>query len=66
MSWILGSSTIINLVLATGPFSYPYPFVKSGIILAPLVMIVVMIIAWITANYLIEAISVSSAKKYNG
>lgn len=66
MHWILGSSTIINLVLATGPFSYPYPFVNSGIILAPLVMIVIMITAWMTATFLIEAISVSCAKKYNG
>jgi hypothetical protein len=28
MSAWAGAATIINLVLATGPFSYPYAFVK--------------------------------------
>jgi len=49
ITWITGFSTMINLILATGPFSYPYPFVKSGVLLAPLVLIIVMFVSLVTA-----------------
>ena len=46
MSWIAGGATIINLVLGTGPFSYPQIFAGSGIIFAPLLMFFVMLVAF--------------------
>lgn len=66
MSWIAGASTVINLVLATGPFSYPYAFVNSGIILAPIILLLVLFAAFVSAQFIIESISVSCAKQYNG
>lgn len=59
MSAWAGSATIINLVLATGPFSYPYPFVQCGFIISVTLMIVTLVIAYMTATFMIEAISVS-------
>ena len=55
---------IINMLLATGPFSYPYVFVKGGIIFAPILMVVTLFFAYITATFMIEIISISSAQRY--
>jgi len=66
MSWIAGGATVINLVLGTGPFSYPQIFAESGIILAPVLMLVVLFVAFITSQYIIEAISITCAKNFTG
>ena len=64
MSWIAGGATVINFVLGTGPFSYPQIFAGSGIIFSLLLMIFVMFVAFITAQYIVEAISVTCAKEF--
>jgi len=58
MSAWAGSATIINLVLATGPFAYPFAFVKSGFIVSVTLMLITMTIAYMTATFMIEAVSV--------
>lgn len=66
MSAWAGSATIINLVLATGPFSYPFAFVQTGLVGSLVLMLVVMAIAYMTATFMMEAIAVSCAKRYQG
>ena len=66
MSALAGASTIINLVIATGPFSYPYEMVKSGFIPSIILMAITMIIGYMTATFMIESISVACAKRYKG
>ena len=61
-----GSATIINLVMATGPFSYPYEVVKTGFIPSVILMSITMFIAYMTATYMIEAVSVACARRYKG
>ena len=61
-----GSATIINLVLATGPFSYPFEVVKTGFVPSVILMGITMFIAYMTATYMIEAVSVACAKRYKG
>jgi hypothetical protein len=66
MSAWAGSATIINLVLATGPFAYPYGFVLTGTIPGVVLMLVTLSIAYMTATFMIEAISVACAKRHKG
>lgn len=66
MSAWAGSATVINLVLATGPFSYPYAFVQCGVIISTILMLLTMIIAYMTATFMIESISICCAKRYKG
>lgn len=63
MSPLAASATVVNLVLATGPFTYPYGFSQLGPILSIAVMIPTCIVAYITATFMIEAISISNAKR---
>jgi len=74
MSPFTAFSTIINIVLATGPFTYlffekficnafsiPKPFNDSGIILGSLFLVIILIFAFITADFLVEALAISNA-----
>lgn len=63
MSPLAASATVVNLVLATGPFTYPYAFSNLGPILSIAVMIPTCIVAYITATFMVEAISISQAKR---
>jgi amino acid permease len=66
MSAWAGSATIINLVLATGPFAYPYAFVMAGMIPSVCLILFTLLIAYMTATFMIEGASVACAKRYTG
>ena len=52
---------MVNLVLATGPFTYPQGFVSLGPVMSLTLLIITTGMAYITATFLIEAISIVSA-----
>lgn len=62
---LAASSTVVNLLLATGPFSYPYSFVGLGPILSATIMAITCILAYISATYMIEAISMANSQDDN-
>jgi hypothetical protein len=55
------SATIVNLILATGPFTYPQGFAALGPVMSLTLLIITTFMAYITATYLIEAVSIVSA-----
>jgi len=57
------SATIVNLLLATGPFSYPQGFVLLGPVISSILLIFTCFIAYITSTFMIEAISIAHAKQ---
>lgn len=61
MSPLAASATIVNLLLATGPFSYPYGYVSLGPAISAPLLFTVAILAYITATYLVETISIATA-----
>ena len=63
MTPFAASSTVINLLLATGPFSYPYSYVAAGPVLCCIIIGITAFLAYISATYMMEAISVSQTRK---
>lgn len=63
MSPLVASSTVVNLLLATGPFTYPYSYVGLGPILSSSIMFVTCFLAYISATYMVEAISLAHSVK---
>lgn len=61
MTPLQASATIVNLVLATGPFSYPYGFVGLGPVLSLTLLAITTSVAYVTATFMIEAIAVANA-----
>ena len=71
MSPLAASATVINLVLATGPFryknprlilfSYPSQFASLGPVFSLIFLFLTAIISYITSTFLIEAISYGCA-----
>lgn len=61
MSPAAASATIVNLLLATGPFTYPQGFVALGPVTSTILMVITCYIAYITSLFMIEAISVAHA-----
>jgi len=59
MTPLAASSTVINLLLATGPFSYPYSYVNAGPIFSCIIIGFTSFLAYISATYMIEAIAIS-------
>jgi hypothetical protein len=59
---IQASATIVNLVLATGPFTYPQGFVQLGPVLSLTLLAITCFIAYVTSTFMIEAISVANAE----
>ena len=62
---VAASATIVNLLLATGPFSYPQGFVRLGPVLSTFLLVISCIMAYITSTFMIEAISVANAEDKN-
>lgn len=62
MTPLQASATIVNLVLATGPFTYPQGFVALGPVLSLTLLAITTVVAYITATFMIEAISVANAE----
>ena len=65
MGPLAASSTVVNLLLATGPFSYPYEYVNLGPILSTSIMLVCCILAYISATYMVEAIAMANSQDDN-
>ena len=65
MSPLVASSTVVNLLLATGPFSYPYSYVRLGPILSSLIMLVCCFLAYISATYMVEAVAMANSQDDN-
>lgn len=61
MTPLAASATCVNLVLATGPFTYPYGYTALGPVLSAPLLFIVAILAYITATFLFEAIAISVA-----
>ena len=61
MSPLAASATCVNLILATGPFTYPYGYTALGPVISAPLLFLVAILAYITATYLFETISISQA-----
>jgi hypothetical protein len=61
MSPLAASATVINLLLATGPFSYPYAYTSLGPVISAPLLFLMAILAYITATYLVEALSIATA-----
>lgn len=59
MSPLAASATIINLLLATGPFTYPEGFVELGPVTSSILLIITCFIAYVCALFMVEAISVA-------
>jgi len=66
MTPLAASSTVINLLLATGPFSYPYSYVNAGPVFSCIIIFCTSFLAYISATYMIEAIAISQTHKPEG
>ena len=60
MSPLQASATVINLLLATGPFSYPQGYVALGPVISTTLMLVTCFIAYMTATFMVEAVSIAN------
>ncbi|CAI2365970.1 unnamed protein product [Moneuplotes crassus] len=58
-------ATMLNLVLASGPFSYPYGFVNTSPFLGIVLMGVISVFSYMTATFMVEALSISCAMRFN-
>ena len=58
-------ATLINLILATGPFSYPDSYVKCSPLLGTALMTIVFFLAYMTVGFMIEALAISCAMRHN-
>jgi len=65
MSPLQASATVVNLLLATGPFTYPQGFVALGPVLSLSLLAITCCVAYITATFMVEAISVANAEDTN-
>jgi hypothetical protein len=61
MTPLAASATVINLILATGPFTYPSQFASLGPVFSIVFLFATAIISYITSTFLIEAISYANA-----
>jgi hypothetical protein len=61
MTPLAASATVINLILATGPFTYPSQFASLGPVFSLVFLFATAIISYITSTFLIEAISYANA-----
>jgi len=63
MTPLAASATVCNLLLATGPFAYPYSFVGLGPILSTVIMLITCVLAYISATYMVEAIAMANSQE---
>lgn len=59
MSPLAAAATVVNLLLATGPFTYPYGYVSLGPTIAAPLLFITCFLAYITATFMVEAISIA-------
>ena len=61
MSPLAASVTVVNLILATGPFTYPQQFANLGPVLSLILLFVTAFLSYITSTFLVEVISYANA-----
>eukprot|EP00347_Sterkiella_histriomuscorum_P023649 403333869 len=66
MSPIVASATVINLILATGPFSYPYAFTSLGPVLSLIILLITSVLSYISSTFIVEVISSANAVRSQG
>ena len=52
---------IFNLIVAFGVLALPFGFSQAGLIISTILMVILCFLAYITATYVIEAMSVANA-----
>lgn len=62
---LAAGATMINLILATGPFSYPDSYVKWSPIVGTVLMLIILVLSYMTAGFMVEALSISWALRYD-
>lgn len=61
------SATIVNLLLATGPFLYPYSYVSLGPILSCIILVLASVSSYMCATFMLESLSIAqNIKDYPG
>ena len=63
MSPFVASATVVNLLLATGPFTYPYAYVSLGPVISAPLLFITAIFAHVSATYIVEACSIAQLYK---
>ena len=61
MSPLAASATVINLILATGPFTYPYGYTQLGPVISAPLLFIMCFLSYITSSYVVEAIAIVQA-----
>ena len=61
MSPLAAAATATNLLLATGPFTYPEGFCSLGPVTSSILLAITCFVAYVSATFMIEAISVAAA-----
>ena len=61
MTPLEASATVINSVLGTGPFTYPFVFVQLSPTKSILMLATMCFVSYVTATFMVEAISVVNA-----
>eukprot|EP00929_Paragymnodinium_shiwhaense_P010261 TRINITY_DN11483_c0_g1_i1.p1 TRINITY_DN11483_c0_g1~~TRINITY_DN11483_c0_g1_i1.p1 ORF type:complete len:503 (-),score=80.87 TRINITY_DN11483_c0_g1_i1:266-1774(-) len=56
-SALVGSAFMLNMVLGTGPLTLPYAFEEAGIVLSSVFVGVLMILSYMSATFVVEALS---------
>ena len=63
MSPLAVTSILVNFLFATAPFTYPFGFIKAGPPLAVPLLFISCFCSYVTAGFLIEAVSIANWKK---
>ena len=61
MSPAAASAAIINLLIATGPFGYPFGFVHLGPVISLTLLAITTCASYITTNYVVEVLATGNA-----
>ena len=56
MSPVQASATVLNLVLASGPFAYPAAFVALGPLYSTVLLVITAVVSYMASTFVIEAI----------
>jgi hypothetical protein len=58
MTPLQASATVLNLLLASGPFAYPAAFVALGPLYSTMLLVITALVSYMASTFVIEAIQV--------
>lgn len=64
ISALTGFTIMVNVLLGTGPIFLPGVFLEAGVGLSSVFMVFISFISYLTAEYVIETISICNALKH--